>query len=97
MGRNGTLQWYSTGKIECPTAEALIGDFLNEGIYSGEVLGAHQFAYALIVIGFGAPLDAVKGWLKEAVKNGNADARKLTYRPYYVCKDTPYFAVVLIM
>ena len=76
-GEMELLQWYSTGKIECPTAEALIGDFLNEDIYTGEVLGAHQFAYALIVLGFGAPLDAVKGWLREAVKNGNTDAKAL--------------------
>lgn len=76
-GEMELLQWYSTGKIECPTAEALIGDFLNEDIYTGEVLGAHQFAYALIVLEFGAPIDAVKGWLREAVKNGNTDAKAL--------------------
>ena len=96
-GEMELLQWYSTGKTKCPTAEAMISDFLDEDIYSGEILGAHQFAYVLIVLGFGAPLDAVKGWLREAIKNGNADAKKLTYRPYFVCKDTPYFAVVLIM
>lgn len=76
-GEMELLQWYSTGKIKCPTANAMIGDFLNEDIYTGEVLGAHQFAYALIVLGIGAPLDAVKGWLREAVKNGNTDAGKL--------------------
>lgn len=76
-GEMELLQWYSTGKIKCPTAEAMISDFLDEDIYSGKELGAHQFAYALIVLGFGAPLDAVKEWLREAVKNGNADAKKL--------------------
>lgn len=76
-GEMELLQWYSTGKTKCPTAEAMISDFLDEDIYSGKELGAHQFAYALIVLGFGAPLDAVKGRLREAVKNGNADAKKL--------------------
>ena len=76
-GEMELLQWYSTGKTRCPTADAMIGDFLDEDIYSDEVLGAHQFAYALIVLGFGAPFDAVKGWLREAVKNGNEDAKDL--------------------
>ena len=88
-GEMELLQWYSTGKTKCPTAEAMISDFLDEDIYSGKELGAHQFAYALIVLGFGAPLDAVKGWLREAVKNGNADAKKLTYRPYLFAKIHP--------
>lgn len=76
-GEMELLQWYSTGKTKCPTADAMISDFLDEDIYSGKELGAHQFAYALIVLGFGAPLDAVKGWLREAVKNGNEDAKNL--------------------
>ena len=76
-GEMELLQWFSTGKIKCPAAEALISDFLDKDIYTGKELGAHQFAYALIVLGFGAPLDAVKGWLREAVKNGNEDAKDL--------------------
>lgn len=76
-GEMELLQFFSTGKIKCPTAEAMISNFLNEDIYSGKELGAHQFAYALIVLGFGASLDAVKGWLREAVKNGNKDAKEL--------------------
>lgn len=76
-GEMELLQWYSTGKIKCPAADVMISDFLNEENYSGKELGAHQFAYALIVLGLGAPLDAVKGWLREAVKNGNKDAKEL--------------------
>ena len=76
-GEMELLQWFSTGKIKCPAAEALISDFLDKDIYTGKELGAHQFAYALIVLAYGAPLDAVKGWLREAVKNGNEDAKDL--------------------
>ena len=76
-GEMELLQWFSTGKIKCPAAEALISDFLDEEFYTGKELGAHQFAYALIVLAYGAPLDAVKGWLREAVKNGNEDAKDL--------------------
>ena len=76
-GEMELLQWFSTGKIKCPAAEALISDFLDKDIYTGKELGAHQFAYALIVLAYGAPLDAVKGWLREAVKNGNEEAKNL--------------------
>ena len=76
-GEMELLQWFSTGKIQCPAAEAFNSHFLNKDIYTGKELGAHQFAYALIVLAYGAPLDAVKGWLREAVKNGNEDAKNL--------------------
>ena len=76
-GEMELLQWFLTGKIKCPAAEALISDFLDKDIYTGKELGAHQFAYALIVLAYGAPLDAVKGWLREAVNNGNTNAKKL--------------------
>lgn len=35
-GEMELLQWYSTGKIKCPTAEAMISDFLDEEIYYSE-------------------------------------------------------------
>ena len=76
-GKMELLQWLSTGAIKCPTADAMIGNFINGDRYAGKELGAHQFAYSLIVLAYGAPLNAVKDWLREAVKNGNEDAKKL--------------------